>query len=85
MSALDDVPERLLRFRRVRAAASIVLVEDDRGVFLEARLGRRLLQRTTVGARDGAVFGTELYRALEGAQTLLGRELTASFGCSTAP
>ena len=50
-TTLDDeiAPETLVRFGRVRSAITIAVIEDDRGLRVEARLGRRLVERIAVG------------------------------------
>jgi hypothetical protein len=49
LSALDEVPERLVRFGRVRMAVSIAVIEDGDGLRVEARCGRKLVERIRLG------------------------------------
>jgi hypothetical protein len=78
-SALDDVPERLVRFGRIRAAASVAIVEDDRGVVVEVRFGRRLLERIVVGARDDANLARRLVDAITRAQGIATNVMVTTF------
>jgi hypothetical protein len=48
----DLAEERLVRFGRIRRVISVAVVEDDRGVRVEARCGRKLVTRIDVGVRD---------------------------------
>ena len=49
LSVLDEVPERLVRFGRIRTSLCVVVIEDDEGLRVEARCGRRRVERIRVG------------------------------------
>jgi len=44
-SALENVPERLVRFGKSRRSVTISITADARGIVVEARLDRRLVVR----------------------------------------
>lgn len=46
---LASVPERLVRFGRLRQSMSVIVLEDDGGFHVEARCGRKMLERIDVG------------------------------------
>jgi hypothetical protein len=50
-TSLDEqlAPELLVRFGRVRKSLSVAIIEDDQGLRVEARVGRRLVERVRVG------------------------------------
>jgi hypothetical protein len=56
LSPLDDVPERLVRFGRVRTALSILVIEDDEGFRVEARCGRKRVERIRIGNDRRGLF-----------------------------
>jgi len=74
LSALDSVPERLVRFGRLRRAISVAVIEDDCGYRIEARFGHRLIARLDVGTRD-AGFEERLSTALARASAEASAEL----------
>lgn len=49
LSALDDVPERLIRFGRIRTSLSVLVIEDDEGLRVEARCGRKRVECIRIG------------------------------------
>lgn len=59
----DLAEERLVKFGRIRHAISVAVVEDDRGLRVEARCGRRLVARIDVGARDDERLRDAIERA----------------------
>lgn len=57
-TTLDDTiaPERLVKFGRIRRAISIAVIEDERGLRVEVRLGRKLLSRVECGDDRAALL-----------------------------
>jgi hypothetical protein len=53
LSVLDEVPERLVKFGRIRTSLSVVVVEDDDGMRVEARWGRKRVARIAIGYDRG--------------------------------
>jgi hypothetical protein len=45
----DIADEKLVRFGRIRKSLSVVVIEDATGLRVEARVGRRLVERILVG------------------------------------
>ena len=79
MSALDEVPEVLVRFGRFRSAVSIAVVEDDGIVRIEGRSDRRPRETVIVGRRDQIDFVVRLERALSDVHRLLANDAISKF------
>ena len=60
----EMIPERLVRFGRLRRSLSIAVVEDDRGTRVEARVGRRLVHRIDLGSADAPGYRERLTEAV---------------------
>ncbi len=66
LSGLDEVPERLVRFGRIRTSLSILVIEDDQGLRIEARCGRKLVERIRI-SDDRRKLSTALEAAWQAA------------------
>jgi hypothetical protein len=51
-SALENVPERLVKFGRGRRSVTITITEDASGIVVEARLDRRIVVRIACSRED---------------------------------
>jgi hypothetical protein len=71
-TSLDEhlAPEVLVRFGRVRKSLSVAIIEDDQGVRIEARVGRRLVERVRVG-NDRARLAGAVESAVRAAVTAM--------------
>jgi len=64
--------ERLVKFGgRERYSITLSVIEDDRGYRLEGRVGRRLVSRIMVGAKDDARLRAALAQAVSETQDRL--------------
>ena len=62
----EIAPEVLVRFGRVRSAITVAVIEDDRGLRVEARCGRRIVERIVVG-HDRSSLPDAMQRAWDAA------------------
>ncbi|MHB8704009.1 MAG: hypothetical protein ACYC8W_07735 [Candidatus Tyrphobacter sp.] len=65
-SALPNVPEVLVKFGKVRHAISVAVVETSTGFVVEARLGRKIIERKKIGY-DAASLALAIERTLHDA------------------